>query len=108
MSTQDAPRVLHLTLERTFFDQIAGGEKLEEYRKVKPYWTKRIEGREYDEIHFRNGYHPDAPFMRVAYRGWQFKQIGGESVYALQLGSILEIRHYPGRVVADPSDLGDE
>lgn len=95
MSAQGTPRVLHLTLKRFFFDQIAQGEKVEEYRKVKPYWTKRIEGRDYDEIHFRNGYHPAAPFMRVVYRGWQLKQLQGEAVYALQLGPVLEIKHYP-------------
>jgi hypothetical protein len=86
-------KVLHLTLYRKWFDQIAKGQKTEEYREVRPYWTTRIEGREYDEIWFRNGYRKDAPFMRVKYNGWEFGKVGGTQVYALQLGPILEIKN---------------
>jgi len=32
------PKVLHLTLEREWFDQIAKGLKRHEYREYKPYW----------------------------------------------------------------------
>ena len=33
---------LNLTLTRKWFDLIASGEKIEEYREIKPYWFKRI------------------------------------------------------------------
>lgn len=49
-------RTLHLTLKKQWFDEIASGKKDEEYRDAKRYWARRIEGREFDEIHFRNGY----------------------------------------------------
>lgn len=82
--------ILHLTLHRRHFDQIAAGEKIIEYREIKPYWTRRIVGRRYAEIHFRNGYAPAAPFMRVEYLGY----FEDENHYCLRLGRILEIRNH--------------
>jgi len=100
-------RILHLTLIKKWFDQIARGEKKEEYREYKPYWQKRLtelhdmfghEGfdviREYDEIHFRNGYGKDSPFMRVEWKGQKIGLWDGKKVFAIQLGEILEIRNW--------------
>jgi hypothetical protein len=39
--------VLHLNLEREHFVAIASGRKRIEYREQKPYWPKRLEGRDY-------------------------------------------------------------
>jgi hypothetical protein len=39
--------VLHLNLEREHFVAIASGRKRIEYRQQKPYWRKRLEGRDY-------------------------------------------------------------
>jgi hypothetical protein len=61
--------ILHLTLKREWFDQIACGEKKEEFRQYKPYWKKRLERRKYDAILFRNGYASNAPEMLVEYPG---------------------------------------
>lgn len=36
------PKVLHLTLKKKWFDMIASGEKVEEYREIKPYWIDRL------------------------------------------------------------------
>ena len=87
-------RILHLTLHKEWFDKIAKREKPFEYREVKPYWTKRIYGREYDEIHFTNGYGPKRPFMRVKYHGFNFSIFQRKMVYALPVGEILEIRNW--------------
>lgn len=35
-------KVLHLTLKSKFYDMIAYGDKLEEYREIKPFWVKRL------------------------------------------------------------------
>jgi ASC-1-like (ASCH) protein len=61
--------VLHLNLHREFFDAIATGQKRIEYRKQSPYWRKRLEGRKYDTILFRNGYAKDVPELLVEFRG---------------------------------------
>lgn len=80
-------RILHLTLKKKWFDLIAIGKKKIEYRENKPYWKTRLEGREYDEIHFKNGYGPDVPFMRVEWKGCSLKED-----YEIKLGRILEVR----------------
>ena len=86
-------RILHLTLKREYFDAIASGVKRDEFRLVKPYWTKRLEDRIFDEIHFRNGYSQDSPFMKVRCR-WIRK---GQTYYVISLGEILEVRNYEPR-----------
>ena len=35
--------MLTFNLKRIWFDKIKNGEKVHEYREVKPYWTKRLE-----------------------------------------------------------------
>jgi hypothetical protein len=82
-------KVLHLNLYRKYFDQILKGEKTTEYREVTPYWSKRLEGRYYDVIKFRNGYRKDAPEMIVEYKGMYTK----DSEYAIVLGNILETKN---------------
>ena len=91
-------KVLHLTLKKKWFDQIASGIKIREFREVKPYWTSRLEGKIFDEIHFRNGYSKDAPFMRVEWKGCKqglvkdFPNGDLTEQYIIKLGKILYIR----------------
>ena len=35
-------KILDLVLKEKWFDMIAGGEKTEEYRMIKPYWCHRL------------------------------------------------------------------
>lgn len=128
-------KILHLTLTRHWFDEIASGRKPFEYRHDKPYWQRRLladfkarcpkcrcvstqkagdtcirshhncDGimewnyRPFDEVHFRNGYAKDAPFMRVEWKGMQRgcpPKIGyGSDAFAIQLGKVLEKRNWP-------------
>ncbi len=88
-------KILHLTLYREYFDQIASGEKKEEYRQDKPYWQKILLKPngfpiEIDEIHFTNGYGKDRPFMRVK---WKDGSRGCGRI-TIHLGEILETRNY--------------
>ena len=46
--------VLHLKKE--YFDQIASGEKVEEYRLITGYWSQRLEGRTYENVILLCGY----------------------------------------------------
>ena len=95
---------LHLTLKKKWFDLIASGEKTVEYREYKPYWEKRLVGKEFQEVHFRNGYRKDSPFMRVEClgifmflmdRGLRFPPRHGEKLndwqFAIRLGKVLEV-----------------
>lgn len=81
-------KILHLTLLKKWFDLIANGEKIDEYRDLKPYWEARLENRAYDEVHFRNGYARGAPFMRVECKGIKKEK----TRYVISLGKILELK----------------
>ena len=59
-----------------------------EYRDKTDYWKKRIEGREYDIIKFRNGYATDAPTMLVEYNGYDITDR-----YEIKLGKIIEVNY---------------
>jgi hypothetical protein len=79
-------KILHLTLKKRYFDKIAAGIKKEEYREIKPYWTKRLEGKTFDEILFKNGYSKNARSMRVKWLGMTKR----ENHYVIKLGNVLE------------------
>lgn len=49
-------KILHLNVNGEYFDDVKSGTKGEEYRLFNDYWCKRLEGREYDEIHYKKGY----------------------------------------------------
>ena len=87
-------RTLHLNLHREFFAAIAAKKKRIEYRDQTPYWKKRLEGRRYDLIQFRNGYATKAPEMLVEFRGLRRYGKGHKAYYAIQLGRIVKIRRW--------------
>ena len=81
-------KILHLNLYRKYFDAIVNGTKVFEYRQKTDYWKKRIDGREYDIIKFRNGYAKDAPTMLVEYNGYDITDR-----YEIKLGKITEVNY---------------
>ncbi len=70
--------MLTLPIKKKWFDMIKSGEKKEEYREIKPYWTKRLfDNRGYckyglvsiteeidREVLFRNGYGNNKPTIK--------------------------------------------
>ena len=86
--------ILHLNLKREFFTKIAAGTKRIEYRDRTDYWKRRLEGRHYDVIQFRNGYATQAPEMQVEFLGVKKIQIGGVPQYAINLGRILALKRW--------------
>ena len=85
-------KILHLNLYRKYFDAIADGTKTTEYRNKTDYWKRRIEGKEYDIIKFRNGYATDAPTMLVEYNGYDITDR-----YEIKLGKILGVDKWQKR-----------
>ena len=90
-SSRESRSILHLTLERQWFDDIVRGVKDEEYRDLKDYWKKRLEGRKYDIVRFRNGYATNAPEMDVEFLGVDKRS----DCYAIRLGKILSVKRWP-------------
>lgn len=61
-------KILYFTLKKQWFELISSGAKREEYREIKPYWIKRLIGSDnefipFTHVHFRLGYHKNAPEM---------------------------------------------
>lgn len=65
---------LHLHVKKKYFDQIKSGEKKYEYRRMTPYWKKRLViGREYNLIVIYCGYPRKGDSSKVLlfrYKGW--------------------------------------
>ena len=90
-------RILHLTIKYKWFVEIAEGRKPYEFREVKPYWTKRLfnsdgTAKEFDEIHIRNGYTMDRPFIRSQWWGFHIRSYDNGECYAIDVGDIIEVR----------------
>ena len=81
-------------------------KKTTEYREYKPYWVRRLLKKKFDEVHFRNGYSKNSPFMKVVCKGITvvpptglplFKPVNGEKLngwqFAIALGTILELKY---------------
>lgn len=99
---------LFLTIKGEFFDMIASGFKMEEYREIKPYWTKKIESKEGEKafrpikfLRLRNGYTRNAREIFIICTGirigiprpeWSGGQIPQKPVYIFSLGSIITIK----------------
>ena len=89
--------ILYLTIKRQWFEMIASGEKLEEYREIKDYWTRRLVWRHHDAVHFRNGFRASSPTMMFELL-WIDVGNGdpawgapvGREVYILRLGKMLQ------------------
>ena len=110
-------RDMVLTLKKQWFDMILSGQKKEEYREVKPYWTKRFEnyfGRHYDfsngepeavwneekkMIVFRNGYGSNKPQFSAectisegtGREEWRAERGGVD--YVLKIHRIFEVKN---------------
>jgi hypothetical protein len=86
--------ILHLNLRREWFAAVAERKKRIEYRDYTSYWRRRLEGRKYDFIQFRNGYATKAPEMLVEYRGYRIRGKGRNKKFAIRLGRILKIKRW--------------
>jgi hypothetical protein len=78
--------ILNLNLHRTFFNQILAKTKRIEYRARTDYWERRLKGKRYTHIRFRNGYLKIAPEMLVELR----KVVSKPNRFELHLGRISQ------------------
>lgn len=69
---------LVLPVKRIYFDSIKAGCKGEEYRLVNEYWTKRLVGRDYEQVVVTLGYPSYAQtdrFLHFPWRGYRKTKI---------------------------------
>ena len=99
--------MLTLPIKKKWFDMILSGEKKEEYREIKPYWTKRFgwtdEGEEKTiyltkNVIFKNGYGKNSPqikcYVKIEY-GYGKEEWGAEPnklYYVLKILSVEEVK----------------
>ena len=95
-------RVLHLTLKKKWFDMISSGEKKEEYRELKPYWSQRFLSHNtllnpYFYVLFRNGYAKDAPEIMLEIKSIEIGNAKPEwsdnwhgEVFVIKLGDFID------------------
>ncbi len=96
-------RILHLNLKKQWFDMIASGEKKEEYREVKDFWSRRLLSnnpafsfKKYHVVIFKNGYQSNAPTLEIEFKEIKMKEGNpnwgaepGELYYVILLGEII-------------------
>lgn len=70
---------LVLNVKTRWFDLIVSGKKDREYRMIKPYWTKRLVGKQFDRVVIVNRYPPkpynDTNSISFPYRGFEIAKI---------------------------------
>lgn len=101
--------MLVLPIKKQWFDMILSGEKKEEYREYKEYYTTRFSKvfdmcdgfpvtDEVRELKFRNGYHTDSPSfvaecrLRVDEGRTEWGAEAGVVYYVLEIVNIKDIR----------------
>ena len=105
--------MLVLPIKKKWFDMIKSGEKKEEYREIKPYWTKRFCHALYDlelgnssktlykgqgTVIFQNGYQKNAPRIKCDIRlkqDYGFVDWGAapfKTYYVLEILNVEEIK----------------
>ena len=99
-------KTLTLAIKKKWFDMIASGVKLEEYREIKPYYQSRF-NKPLTHIRFTNGYGNSVPSVTVELLGigkgipkpeWSEGTIEqGTCVYVLSLGDVCVIRQKSGK-----------
>jgi len=94
---KNSMNILYLTLKKQWFDLILSGEKVEEYREVKPYWSHRLHKKVWDVINFHNGYSKNSPWFNIECIGFccgtgnqKWGAPPDQDVYILKLGKIIE------------------
>lgn len=98
---------LHLPLQQKWFEMIASGEKLEEYREIMPYWEARIKDRntgdfrKFKKVIGTNGYGSTLP--KVIWEpgeilvGWGRPEWGAPTdrkVFIIPINKILQLKNY--------------
>lgn len=87
-------KILHLTLNKKWFDMILSGDKKEEYREIKPYWQKRLMmiSPAYTHVKFTNGYGNNRPsfIVELKFISTGYGREDGICYYCLRLGEIIK------------------
>ena len=89
------PRIT-TTIKREWLAKIVAGTKEVEYREIKPYWTKRLEGIQRPfELRLINGMTPPVPEVTVLIN--KVTTSKRDRQYRLHIAEVLEFKHWDKR-----------
>ena len=60
-------KVLRLPVNELWYNLIKDGKIDFDYREIKPYWTLRLENRDYDVVEFYHRFKKEIPVMRYKF-----------------------------------------
>lgn len=84
--------MLTLPIKKKWFDMIKSGEKKEEYREIKPYYTARLDNKyvygDTFEVIFRNGYSKSSPSIKCLV---EFQKNFGHTMWGSELNKIYYV-----------------
>ena len=60
-------KILRLPVNEYWYRLILSGELTHDYREIKPYWTNRLEGKEYDVVEFYHRFKKNIPPIRYKF-----------------------------------------
>jgi hypothetical protein len=102
METITEVKILHLNLQKKWYNMIESGEKKEEYREIKVYWLVRLLGPDekvlpFTHVEFKNGYQKNARTMTWTINGEiktgfgreEWGAIPGYKYFVIKLGEKL-------------------
>ena len=87
-------KVLHLVLKRKYFERIYNKTKKVEYRDLTPYWSRRLEDKNFTHIKFQLAYSKNPPTMLVEILDRNIVDYKNKKSYAFDLGKIIEVNNY--------------
>lgn len=107
MTNQEVKKnVLKLTLKKKWFDLMKDGFKKIEFRTPSEWIYSRLldydgNGRNYDEIEFKNGYSKNAPCFRCEFLGWDIEEKQTEYVFGSEkiITEVGTIKIFLGKVL---------
>lgn len=63
----DNMKILRLPVNENWYNLIVSGKLTHDYREVKPYWTQRLEGKEYDIVEFYHRFNKNIKPVRYVF-----------------------------------------
>ena len=91
-------RILKLPVNEYWYGLIKSGQLKHDYREIKPYWTKRLEGQSYDAVEFYHRFKKNIKPLRYKFEWIRKGRLVNSTMDAY-------IRKF-GEMIRDPIDNG--
>lgn len=85
-------RILRLPVNENWYHLILSGRLTFDYREIKPYWIKRLEGKEYDIVEFYHRFKNEIEPIRYKFKSIKKDKLQGYNleVYIIEFGDRVD------------------